>query len=440
MDKTAALEYLQQGQMLLGKKQYEAAITYFEKAIKEDALNAEIYISTGIAYANLDKYDEAESNFKKALKINKDEGVVYFHLGNISFLKGDKSRGIENYNMAISKGYEEAQMYFSLGLMFEEEDNDNLAIRNYSKAIMKDPLRADIRIRKARLFINNKHFEEALQTLDEMIMACPDAFEGYHLKSMVLTGMDKLDEAQKVLDYAKKLYPSDPGFIIDQATLYASMEKYDEALKELAQAEEMDIGDGERHQIAMEKARVYALKTDMDSTIKCLEEAKQIAKIIDPQNLDTDATFFLMNCYLNIDKYENAISCAKELKECEQEGYFTLAAHYYEPICMQKLGKEEEAQEMFKNAVEYLRKFSLKSPGNVDSYAFRILCLRELKQYDKALELADYLIMVGNDTAETHTLRAAVLSDLGREDEAKAEKAKARSFGTILKDLAANKE
>ena len=95
---------------------------------------------------------------------------------------------------------------------------------------------------------------------------------------------------------------------------------------------------------------------------------------------------------------------------------------------------------MFEEAVSYFRSASLKNPGNVDCYAFRIMALRELGEYQKALELSDYLIMVKDDLAEAHTLRATVLEDIGRNEEAKIERAKAVSIGGYMADIPANKQ
>ena len=147
-----------------------------------------------------------------------------------------------------------------------------------------------------------------------------------------------------------------------------------------------------------------------------------------------------MNCYLNNDNLEKVIECAKELKKAEGEDYYSLAAYYYEPFALKKLGKQDEAKKLFEEAVVYYRSASLKNPGNVDCYAFRIMSLRELGDNQKALELADYLVMVKDDLAEAHTLRATVLEDMGRNEEAKTERAKAVSIGGYMADLPANKQ
>ncbi|MDF2904940.1 MAG: hypothetical protein K0R34_261 [Herbinix sp.] len=437
MDKTLALEYLNQGERLLGKRSYENAIHYFEMAEKEDPFNIDSYIDMGVAFANLEQYDNAKNCFIKALKVNKEVGIVYFHLGNIYFLKDDKSKGMQYYNQAIGKGYEGAQMYFSLGLMFEEEGDSLLAIRNYSKAILLDSLRADARIRKARIFIRNKQYPEAIQTLDEMIMACPDIFEGYHLKFEVLLTNGEFEKAGQVLDKARKLFPNDLGFILDQAELYSSLKQYEEALALLEEAEKRDQGGLDKHGVAMERARISALTGDMEHTIRYLNEAKRISAEREKPYFDAEASFFLMNCYINVENYTNALDCSRELKAEESSGYYHLSAYYYEPYCLQRLQRSSEAMGLLQSGAEALRSYSLKNPGNTDCYFFRIMCLKDLKQYDKALELADYLLMIKEVAPEVHTLRAVILTEMGREEEAKKEKAKARELGGVLEALPA---
>lgn len=432
-------EYMQQANVLMGQEKYEQAVLYLEKAEQIDKLNIDIYLSKGIAYANISDLNNAKKEFEKALKINRKEGLVYFHLGNIEMLEGNKAQGIEFYNNAIAYGFDDAQVYFSLGLMYEEEDKDDFAIRNYSKAILKDPNRADIRIRKIRLFIKNQKLNEALHGLDELILSNPDIFEGYHLKYLVLTSMQKYDEADKVLDEAITLFPKDPAFAIDKASLLTSRKKYHEAIEMLQEIEknyEMEIED--KHSIAMEKARVFAFLEDMDNTINSLQEARKISLEYEPPRMDLEALYLLMNCYLNNENFEEVYKCAVELKKAKGEDYYSLAAWYYEPLSLKLMGKTEEAMNLFKAAVEYLRSVSIKNPEIIDSYAFRIMALRELKDYEKALELANYLIDVRDDLAESYTLRATILDDMGRSEEAKEDRAKAVSIGGMMAELPAN--
>ena len=48
--------------------------------------------------------------------------------------------------------------------------------------------------------------------------------------------------------------------------------------------------------------------------------------------------------------------------------------------------------------------------------------------------------MVNDNVAESNTLRASILEQLGREEEAKNEKAKAVTLGGLMAELLANKK
>ena len=97
-------------------------------------------------------------------------------------------------------------------------------------------------------------------------------------------------------------------------------------------------------------------------------------------------------------------------------------------------GKEAEAKPLYQQAISDLRAISLQNPGYIDSYVFRILCLKDLKQYDKAIELADYLVAIQEELAEAHMIRAIVLKEMGREAEAQEEKERAKSLGGMMSE------
>ena len=245
-------EYMIQANALMGQEKYEDAVRYLEKAEQIEKMNIDVYLSKGVAFANLEKYLEAKVEFEKVLKISKNNGIALFHLGNIEILTGNRGKGIELFNNAIANGFENAQVYFSLGLMHEEADSDELAIRNYSKAILKDSSRADIRIRKIRLLIKNNLLPEALQAIDELILSNPDVFEGYHLKFLVQVSLKKFEEAEKVINDAMALFPKDAAFALDKASLMITRKEYDEALNYLDSiTNDMETDQDIRHSIAM---------------------------------------------------------------------------------------------------------------------------------------------------------------------------------------------
>ena len=428
MSNSESLEYLNQARYFVGVEQYDNALEYINKAIVVDKLNKELYVQKSIILANLDRYSEAIQELNKALKIDKAYAEAYFHLGNLYLMTGEQAVGIENYNKAIAYGFDDSQIFFNMGLLYEEEDNDELAIRNYTKAILKDPLRADARVRKAKIFIANGKQQEALETLDELILADPDLYDGYHLKALLLADMGKLDEAMVVLDEARRLFPKDPSFLIDKVNIFVMREQADEAKKLIRVLEsdyEMEL-DQKRH-LELEKARLYALEANLDKIIDSLLNAKAYSKEIDATDIDVEATFLLTNCYLEKKDYSAAINCSKELITSDELSY-AIPSYYTLPYAYAQLGEKEKAKSQYKESISKLRAITLNNPEILDGYLFRALCLKEVGQYEKALELSDYLLKIDQSSNTFHSLKAEVLYAMGDEDGAKAEKAVAESL------------
>ncbi len=440
MSEVLATEYLNQGEVLLNKGKSDCSLEYFKKAERENPFNPGIYVGMGIAYTNMGEYEQAEDSFLKALKVNSEDGKVYFHLGNINLLTGEKVKGIQYYNQAVAKGYDDFQLFYNMGIFYEEEGEVVLALRNYTKAIIKAPLKGEIWIRKARIYIKEKRFHEAVQTLEEMDIECPDYFEGYHMKIRLYSEMKEYDKALNAAAYARKIFPEDSVFVLDQANLYANLSRFEEAL-EILETEESRTGNKlDKRETAIERARINILMGNMQGTIDSLKMAVKASGERIPPEDDPEAAYLLLNCYINTGEYEQALASARSLKSMEEAGYYTLAAYYFEPYCMRMLNQERESKELYQLGIEKLRSHSLQNPQTLDAYVFRMLCLKDLKMYEKALELSDYIIKVKDNSGEFYAIRGEILAEMGREEEAKAAKAKARSLGGLAALLIGDNE
>lgn len=428
MDKNDALEYLNQAKVFLGQSSFENAIEALDKALEIDKMDIETYIYKSIALSNLEKYEEANEELSKALMLDSTNGEVYFYIGNNEILMGNKQKGIENYNKAIANGFDSAQIFVNLGMMYEEEDNIDLALRNYTKAIIKDPLRSDARVRKTEIYISQRKFPEAIQTLDELILADPDLFDGYHLKALLLAENGKTDEGLQVINDAISLFPEDTNFALDKVNILVIAKKPDEARSEVEYIKNnYTLDNYQNRQLMLEESRLYALENDLNKVISCLEKARDYLKAEDSSLLDTEATFLLVNCYIEKEMYSNAAEASQLLIDYGDMQY-SIPSYYTLGVAYKKNGETEKAEEAFKDAVSVLRSISLKDPSIADTYVFRALSLKEIKEFDKALELADYLIKLDDKSANFHSVRASILEEMGREEEAQNERAIADSL------------
>lgn len=124
----------------------------------------------------------------------------------------------------------------------------------------------------------------------------------------------------------------------------------------------------------------------------------------------------------------------------DAEDLFYYAALYYKPFCKKKMGDEKEATELYKEANSIYRLATLKNPEAVDIYLYRAMCLKDIEQYEKSLELLDFILGLTNKVAEVYTIKADIYQIQGRADLVKENMNKAYELKPELRQNENNEE
>ncbi len=403
------LEYFNQGELLLSQGKAEKALEYYQKAEVLEPKHTELYVSMGIALANLEKYDDAEKTFKKAVLADKKCGEAQYHLGCLAALQEDFGQASKYLEMAQLNGYVNEQVLYTQGMVAEEQGNVNLAIRYYNKALTINPVSPDIHLKKCALLIDSDRRKEALEALEQMIQNCPDYYEGYHYKCSILSELGLYEEAFKTLDQGLELFPAEMGFKIDKAKVYILQEKYKEAETLLFELSKEDNEEWKRT-IYMERIRVAGIQNDAEKTMALLEEAYKVCR--DGEHGDEEIAYYLLNVYMSYKNYEKAMTVAEEIKKFATNDSYKIVAHFYYAEALKNSGKEEESKPYYEENVKLCRSISLKNPAAIDAYMIRGLSLNRLGENEKALELIDYVCEFAPDSVEVHGVRAMILKDM----------------------------
>ena len=91
-----------------------------------------------------------------------------------------------------------------------------------------------------------------------------------------------------------------------------------------------------------------------------------------------------------------------------------------QPFALDQLGRTEEAMLLYQEGLTKLRILAVSDSTRTEARVYRIMCLRGLKQFDKALEELDYCEKLTGDNDAIRTLRAQLLMDKGDKEAAKA--------------------
>ena len=419
-------EYNHQGLILYSQDMYDEALSFFNKAIQEDNRFINSYINSAQVYIMRDEYDDAVKFLNKALLLDKKCAIVYFHLGNIELLKGNTDEAKELYNKSISLGYDNTQIYINLAADAEENGDFDSALSYYNKVIALDKFNAYAKARKIEINVALKRIPEALKACDNLIETNPDIFEGYHYKFALLTDTGKYSEAEKVLERAITLFPDDEAFFYDRARLLQIQGKNQEALDLLE--EKITVNEQNRSSLVSFKGQLLL-------SLEKVDDAKRIFEEEYSSNEDSEIAYFLTSIYMAQKEYDKAVECASKVIDSDDKDNYYYAALYYKAVALKKLGKTMEAKEAFDNALLIFRAATSRQPGQIQLYFYRAICHKEIGELDKAFELIDFVLGVDTNIAEAHLIKAEILSEQGKEDEAEKERSVAYTINPDLKGM-----
>ncbi|MBO5238622.1 MAG: tetratricopeptide repeat protein [Lachnospiraceae bacterium] len=408
-----------QARVLYSNGQKDKAKEYFQKALELDPMDLDTNLNLGNMYAADGNFVKAYEQFAEVEKKVSKDGRVYFHMGNMSAKLEQYDRAISEYNAAIRAGLTDGFLFYNLGNVYEERGNVDMALRNFTKAALKAPEEPRFPVKKALLLMSDKRYEEALTVLEQVIERFPDLFEGYHFCVQVYQHLHRFEDAEKLLTKAIDMFPADVSLCLDRARLQTTMGNYKKALEMLEEIEQMDKSDVEARNICFEKGKVYLIMEDSEKAIAYFENCKQYEN---EHQVDVESRFFLTLLYKIENDYQKMYENVKSIHEVADDTSFSKTTYYLWPLSLRLLGKEEEALAAYRESISVLRLMSLKKTVELDVYLLRAACHRDIKEYEKAHELVDFVTTLYPDLAETHFVKASIYDAENNQEAAEKER------------------
>lgn len=396
-------DLVQQGIELLSAQRFEAAKSLFERVIGLDKRNFDAYLQLGNACVNLQQVGEGINAFKKALLVRPDSSEAKYSLGCAYFLNGESVEAIKQFNACEKAGFASVEMYSLMEVIFLDADDYTQAVRCANKAIRLEPLNPQPYVDKAQLFMAQGKNKEALSCLREVEYLLPDAADPYILETRLLTQDGDHDAAVAAIERACKRFPEDGALMLEKGRALNAKGSYAEALQALEAVESMVGGESLAHDIAMQKGVAKAGMQDIDASIAEFE------KLAQGDVPDADALFLLLNECSVTSRYEDVLKFAGQMLAIPDVlPRYQAAAVYWNAAALKELGREEEAQAAFKEAVRTLRQITIGNAGLIEVYAYRAMCHKELGEFDEALSLIDHLLVLSPDDAVGYAFKADI--------------------------------
>ena len=231
--------YKERGSRAYQRREYEAAVSYFDMAIGQYSDDPEAYYQRGVAKFHLGRHESAISDYSEAIDRNSDYVEAYYQRGLAKFHLGEHESAISDYSEAIDRNSDYVEAYYQRGLAKFHLGRHESAISDYDEVHL-NPYYA------LKQYL--ERYESAIDDYNSVIRINPNYAEAYYQRGLAKHHLDDYESAINDYDEAIRLGPDDAEIYYYRAEANFSLRQFTEgesdiqmALQLAKQTDDMDI-------------------------------------------------------------------------------------------------------------------------------------------------------------------------------------------------------
>jgi tetratricopeptide (TPR) repeat protein len=225
------------------KRQYQAAIPAWKKALEMDPTDARSLINLGSAMAETGSPDEAVALFQKAIDLNPSSALAYNAMASLLDRMGKPGDAVPYYEKSLQLRPYDAKIHNSLGGVLANAGHSAEAIAHYRKALEIDPAYADSYGHLGVALAQSGNADEAIPLLEKALELNPKEAALESNLGAALVQKNQLADAIAHCQKALALDPNDAQAHSNLAIALANAGKPEDALTHFEKAVELVPGD-----------------------------------------------------------------------------------------------------------------------------------------------------------------------------------------------------
>lgn len=259
---------------LAEKKQYDAAILEWKKALEVSPADAKAHNNLGSALSEKGAWDEATVHYRKAVEINGGYAKAHVNLGIALARKGMLDEAIGHFQKAAEIDPEQAGAQNSLGRALAEKGKLDEAIPHFEKAIALQPDFAEAHINLGRTLAEKGDVAGAKSHFVTVVKANPNYAEAHNSLAAVLASEGAVDQA---ISHWQKAIAINPGYAEARYNL-GNLYYYVQGKAAQALAEWREVLRTEQDNVAALNQAAWVLATSTDASLRNGSEAVALAE------------------------------------------------------------------------------------------------------------------------------------------------------------------
>lgn len=326
--------------------------------------------------------------------------------------KGKHNEALILFNELEAKNYNYPSLYFNLGFIYKDKEEYEKALKYFNKLInIEDNLKygRDKELctyayeHKAYILREMEIYGEALEAIDKSLMHRDDYDWSWNEKGYILYLLEKYEDSLYFFDKAIKLNPTNQSSLYCKTDALIHLERWDEA----NETTDVLLNINQKDTITLNlKIEISIHKKNYQKSLDLIEKSLKI----DPNEYNTWHKKGYVLIILN--RYEEAIDALNKALEIDNNS-FSLE---YMGICLEKLGKIDEAKKYYNKTLSYYD--SLLNENEEDYYLLgKAFIFEKIGEFKKSLDIYNEILKEDKQNTGALFRKASTLGTCGKIDE-----------------------
>jgi tetratricopeptide (TPR) repeat protein len=402
---------------------FSKAVDSYKQALKADPSATFISEELSDLYIQAGKLREAVTEAEETLKQSPDDtnarrilARIYTRMiGDAQAQKIDENmvkKAIEQYQMITAKEPKDLESWLMLGRLQKISQNSLEAEKAYKKVLDIDPANEDAMTGLAMVYSDLGDTKAATDLLQRAAEKNPTP----RSLATLASAYEQLKDYALAAQTFKRALDASPGNVEVERALAQNLllsDQLDEALKIYKQLVEDDPKD---LQSQLRISQIYRQKRDFAHA----REAANKAKEIDPTNLEVE--YNDVNLLDAEGKLPEAIKTMTDILATTAKKTYNPSERANRVMLLERLGFLYRSHEQWAPAVETFRQIGELDPDAAAKSSAQIVeTYRVAKEFAKAEQEADAAVKKYPNDRVVRSVRASLLADIGKTDQAVAE-------------------
>jgi tetratricopeptide (TPR) repeat protein len=180
---------------LTQKKQYDAALVEWQKAVGLNGEDAKAHFNLALALQRAGRVEEAIQHYQKATEVDPENESAYTNLSQALARTGRLNKAIACLKKCLAVKPDSVKAHGNLAAILVQEGRNDEAIEHCEKALAIDPANAGVRNTFGVALSGKDRLDEAISQLEQAVAADPGIFEYQYNLGRFLAAKGRFGEA-----------------------------------------------------------------------------------------------------------------------------------------------------------------------------------------------------------------------------------------------------